>query len=422
MNVLWISNIPFPEASELMGINKLPTGGWMVGAANALKSKKEINLSVAFPSKNGNNRVVKLEGEKITYYSFPQMKYLISIISKGSAYKKYLDEIVDKTNPDLVVIWGTEYAYSLVATKICKDRNIPCAISIQGLLSIYAIHFMANVPISTMLSISLREILPPWNLMIRRFMFLLSGKNEKQAIRNVKYILGRTDWDRACAFHINPQAMYFHNNEILRPSFYKSRGWDIDLCEKYSIFITQGGYPIKGLHFMLEAMSLILKHYPQAKLYVSGGDLCKIKRLKRTTYQKYLRKLIKNYNLEKNIEFLGSLSEKQICNRFLNTHVYVSSSSIENESNSLSEAKILGVPCVASYVGGVTNRIDHGVDGFTYQHDAPYMLAYFIMKIFESSELALLFSKNAKENANVTNNIENNVDEIIKTYTNIVSK
>ena len=126
--------------------------------------------------------------------------------------------------------------------------------------------------------------------------------------------------------------------------------------------------------------------------------------------------------MEKNIEFLGSLSEKQICNRFLNTHVYVSSSSIENESNSLSEAKILGVPCVASYVGGVTNRIDHGVDGFTYQHDAPYMLAYFIMKIFESSELAELFSKNAKVNANVTNNIENNVDEIIKTYTNIVSK
>jgi glycosyltransferase involved in cell wall biosynthesis len=43
--------------------------------------------------------------------------------------------------------------------------------------------------------------------------------------------------------------------------------------------------------------------------------------------------------------------------------------------------------------------IDHGKDGFYYQHDAPYMLASYILKIFNNDELALNLSENSRAKA-----------------------
>lgn len=64
------------------------------------------------------------------------------------------------------------------------------------------------------------------------------------------------------------------------------------------------------------------------------------------------------------IEFMNSLDSGQMKERYLRSHAVVSASNIENESNVVSEAKILGVPVVASFVGGLPNRIKHGYDGF----------------------------------------------------------
>jgi glycosyltransferase involved in cell wall biosynthesis len=79
----------------------------------------------------------------------------------------------------------------------------------------------------------------------------------------------------------------------------------------------------------------------------------------------------------------GISNERQMCERFLKSNAFVSSSIIENESNSLSEAKILGIPCIAPYIGGgVASKIMHMEDSILYQMDAPYMLAYFLNEIF----------------------------------------
>lgn len=50
--------------------------------------------------------------------------------------------------------------------------------------------------------------------------------------------------------------------------------------------------------------------------------------------------------------------------RYLKSHAVISASNIENESNVVSEAKILGVPVVASFVGGLPNRINTDMMAF----------------------------------------------------------
>jgi glycosyltransferase involved in cell wall biosynthesis len=109
-----------------------------------------------------------------------------------------------------------------------------------------------------------------------------------------------------------------------------------------------------------------------------------------------------------------------MCKRFLKTHVFVSPSTIENESNSLSEAKILGTPCVASYVGGVTDRLEHGIDGFFYPANEPYMLAYYICQIFKDDDLALILSQNAREHAIKTHDKIINSERLIQIYKEIL--
>jgi glycosyltransferase involved in cell wall biosynthesis len=102
-------------------------------------------------------------------------------------------------------------------------------------------------------------------------------------------------------------------------------------------------------------MPLILRDYPGTKIYVGGLDITRSKSrfrtLLKTTYSKYILKRIKALNLRENIVFLGLLDEKGMCERYLSSHVFVSPSSIENTSYSLLEAKYLGVPSIASYVG-----------------------------------------------------------------------
>jgi glycosyltransferase involved in cell wall biosynthesis len=125
---------------------------------------------------------------------------------------------------------------------------------------------------------------------------------------------------------------------------------------------------------------------------------------------------MREYGLENHITFLGYCNENQMKEQYLKSNVFVSPSTIENESNSISEAKMLGVPVVASFVGGVTGRIQHKVDGFLYQHDAPYMLAYYIREIFTNSELAKRFSENERASAGMIHDREKNRIEAYNIY------
>lgn len=419
MKILWLINIPLPEASSLMNENVSPFGGWLVNASQDLAKKEEVELSIAFPKSNINGYEI-LKGENITYYAFKIVRDNDKELIKNNMILK---DIVNEVNPDFVHIFGTELAHTLSMVNVCKEKNIETVISIQGLVSVIQKHIFANLPLRVVYGATLRNLLRKDNVIGLKKLFSKRGKNEIEAIKNTNHIIGRTTWDKACTSHINPNAKYHFCNETLREEFYKKQ-WDIEKCDKHSIFLSQGQYPIKGLHYVIEAMPIILNRYPNAKVYVSGKDITKSDTIKDklliTYYGKYIKDIIKRFDLDEKIIFTGPLDEKQMCSRFLKSHVFVSPSTIENESNSLSEAKILGVPSVGSYVGGVIDRINHGDDGFTYQHDAPYMLAYYVCEIFENKDLALKFSKRARKQAMKIHDMEVNTNKLIEIYKKII--
>lgn len=416
MKIMWLTNIALPEASLLMNEKPTPYGGWFVSMSTVLAEQNKIELLVAFP-KNGLRNVLVLKGYKITYYAFPTVSS-----KKLSTNYAYLAEILDQARPDIVHVFGTEYVHTLAMVNVCQGKNIKVVIWIQGLTSIISRHYLAGLPIGVIYRFTLRDLLKQDNIKQQQSKFVKSGELEIEALEKVRHVVGRTTWDKACAYQINPDAQYYFCNETLRNEFYKHR-WDIDRCEKHSIFVSQGSYPIKGLHFVIEAMPSIVKRFPDAKLYIGGQSPAKldslIDQIKISSYGKYINDLIGRFKLESNIVFTGILSEKEMCEQFLRSHVFVCPSSIENSPNSLGEAMILGVPCVASDVGGVSDLLTHNEEGFVYQSDAPYMLSHYVGEIFANDELAQSFSENAAGHAARTHDREEILRRMVQIYEEI---
>lgn len=420
MKILWLTNIPLPEASLLMNEKPLPFGGWLVNASKDLSENAEIDLYIAFPF-NGSTGFKQIKGKKINYFTFPPI-----ITSHNSDTNQVnLERMLKKISPELVHIFGTEYAHSLAMVILCNKIGIKNIVSIQGLTSIYSKHYMANLPINVQKRFTFRDMIKRENLIIQQKKFVRRGELEAETINRTEHIIGRTTWDKACTSQINSDVTYHFCNETLRDEFYKHR-WKINQCEKFSIFTSQASYPIKGIHFVLEAMPLILKKFPKAKLYIAGHDITKADTLKQkiklSSYAKYIKELIQNHKLEKNVIFTGILDEKQMCQRYLKCNVFVCPSSIENSPNSLGEAMVLGVPCVASDVGGISDMLKHKEEGFVYQTDAPYMLAHYICEIFKNEDLAIKFSNNAREHALKTHDKDENTRRLIEIYNDILEK
>lgn len=418
MRILWLVNIPLPEPAKLMGEESSPFGGWLVNSSKELSTRNELELTILFPKK-GVSHYLKVQGQKIQYYAFRPIKD--KDINAKSTYE-LLEEILDEVKPDLVHLFGTEMAHANSMVKLCKAKEIRTVISIQGLVSIISKHMTASLPWKVIYGNTFRNILRRDNVKGLQRILKNRGISEIDAIKNTKNIIGRTSWDKACSTQINPKVSYHHCNEILRDRFYNGK-WNYLECEKHTLFVSQAHYPIKGLHYVIEAMPLILRKFPDTKLYVSGRNIIKndtiYDRLIMSYYAKYISYLIEKNKLTENVIFTGQLDEEGMYNRFLKTHVFVSPSTIENESNSLSEAKMLGVPSVVSYVGGTIDRISHSYDGFLYQHDAPYMMANYICKIFEDESLANNFSENSRNVAHQTHDKQINTDRLVEIYKEI---
>lgn len=411
MKVLWITNVALPDVCKDLNVRVSPFGGWLTGYLNEILNNVTCLVSV-FPF----GKTVKGSSGNITYYGFK---------SKGNKKEllNYFADIIDKEKPDVIHIFGTEYTHSNLMMKASKELGMlrNTVVSIQGLVSVYAKHYFAYLPRKVIYGFTFKEVLKRNNVKLSAEKFKEQGILEVETLKEVKNVIGRTDWDEACVKQINPNINYYFCNESLRESFY-DKEWNLENCEKHSVFVSQASYPIKGFHLMLEGFKEIVKKYPDAKLYTTGKNPLTIKgmdKLKQSLYSKYLGKLIKKYKLENNVEFLGFLSEEKMAERFLKSNVFVSPSSIENSPNSVGEAMLLGVPTVSSDVGGVKNMLTHGKDGFIYPADEPYMIEYYVSKIFESSDLAKEISKSAKEHAEYTHNRFLNGKTLMEIYNNI---
>ncbi len=410
MKVLWICNMPLPGAVEAFGLKKEFGGGWLQAEAKLLMENRKVELYACFADRK--SRVLKkVYDGSMTHYAIPRI--IPSLFVYDSTMEQYFDRIITEVKPDFVHIHGTENTIGLAAMK--SHPELTYVVSIQGVLTYIAKHECSTIPYWAKWSLSPFVFLKRNGAGVMRKRHLTGSRNELETIKRAQYILGRTSFDKTFAQNYGSQAEYVLSREHLRDSFYAS-SWNYYLCQKQTILFGGGVSPLKGLHSVLQAMPDILRKYPQAQLRVIGGKLPETVFM--SGYGLYIKRLISKYSLEENVEFLGSLEERDVVNEMKKANVFVSASSIDNSPNMLGEAMLMGVPCVASYVGGIPDMVENGKSGILYQHDAPYMLASAVKDLFDSEEFAKRISEGAKARAEVLHG-ENNINQTMELYCRI---
>ncbi len=419
INVLWLINTVLPQAAEAFNQKQSVSGGWLTALIKGIAKDDSIALTVVYPDFGGSG-VKRAEKDGVIFYcvGMPGTHHLYH-----SETEAYFKDILSKENPDIVHIFGTEFPHTLAMVRAFNtpDRTL---IHIQGLCTFYEQHYLEGIPDKIAKRRNIKELINGKGLLYDHRLFVMRGQMEAEALNHCGHVSGRTTWDKACALQINDKARYHHCNESMRDAFYAHQ-WDIKKADRHTVFISQASYPIKGFQYAVQAFALVVKRYPDAKMFVAGSRIFSyrdrfIKRYFNNAYIKYIRSLIEKFGLENHIIFTGDLTEDEMCAQYLKAHVFVSPSAIENSPNSVGEAMLLGVPCVCSDVGGVKDLLTHQKEGYVYQSAAPYMLAYYISELFENDETALRFSSAARKRAEKTHDREANVKRTREIYDIII--
>ena len=375
MKILWITNMPLAPICEELGWPIPAVGGWMYATLKNLKEHLEGEICVC-SIYNGSKLIAK-KIDNVQYYLLPLKG------CSATKYNKHLESYWEKIhmdfNPDVVHIHGSEYPHGLAYVRSVGSKGV--IVSIQGLISVYRRYYTHGLDMKTAKKcISPRDIVKRGGILRSKAEFQRRGFLERELISSVSHVIGRTEWDKSHTWAINPNAKYHYCGETLRDVFYNKK-WDYETCTPNSIFVSQASYPIKGLHILLEAMPFVLREYPDAKINVAGNDPTSLPWWRITQYGAYLKRQIAELKLSSNIEFLGMLSESEMCDAYLNSNLFVSSSTIENSPNSLGEAQLLSMPHLSSFVGGVPEIVNYSSD-VLYRFDEPEMLAHKICKVF----------------------------------------
>lgn len=426
MRILWLCNIMLPFIAKSLGQKIIVKEGWLSGLAGKLvlnQNQNNITFAICLPASDSLNMVntdtllfVKSVADGIDYYIFREDTQHPENYDEG--LEESLGAIIEDFKPDVLHIFGTEYPHTLAAVK-AFGKPQRTLIGIQGLCSAIAEAYMADLPIDVQQKRTLRDRIKKDGLAEQQEKFRLRGEHEAQALSLVGHVTGRTDFDREMTDKLAPQAQYHFMNETLRGEFYTDT-WNIDTIERYSLFVSQGNYPIKGLHYVLELLPEILEKYENTMVYVAGdvitGHGSIQDKIKLSGYGKYLLSLIKKNRLGKHVKFVGRLNSDKMCARFLKTHVFLCPSAIENSPNSVGEAMLLGVPVVSADVGGVHNLLTDQKDGILYGRDNPDGLKDAILQIFDDDKLAMYFSANARLHALATHDPGTNYNRLLEIY------
>lgn len=130
---------------------------------------------------------------------------------------------------------------------------------------------------------------------------------------------------------------------------------------------------IKGLDYSLEALALLKKNGVKFN-YTIIGTGPEEEALKFACYQ---------LSLQKEVRFLGKMDYALVKTHLQSAHIYLQYSVQEGFCNAVLEAQAMGLLCVVSDAGGLSENVKHAVTGFVAKKRNPLELACTIEKLIK---------------------------------------
>jgi glycosyltransferase involved in cell wall biosynthesis len=145
-------------------------------------------------------------------------------------------------------------------------------------------------------------------------------------------------------------------------------------------------FPTKGQDVLVRALALLKERAPDARVeFVGGGP-----------DEAALRELSRSLGVERMCRFAGAVSHDEVLARVRAAAVTVVPSRSDNNPLVVIESLALGVPVVASAVGGIVESITDGVEGFLVPPEDPAALADRLARLLADSSLRQAMGRAAR--------------------------
>ena len=375
-------------------------GGWISSLQREIMRfhSNDFELEVAFPwSINFDD-----ECNGVKYHGIKRMKRACFFYKKKQREElRRIKEIIDKSSPDIIHVFGSELSFGLA----CTITDIPVVIHIQGILSTcYDFWLPANISRTEYLLRNPRFFFSSMSL--KKFI-----KREQLMLSKCQYLMGRTEWDRTTASLLAPQAKYFYCSEMLRPTIYYSENtWEPQKRNKKIIATVISSPSYKGGETILNTAQR-LKQFTDIEFEWNVYGVFDLK----------LSSKLTGINLKNvNVKTMGIVNVEELKEALIKSDVYVHPSYIENSSNAVCEAQLLGVPVIATNVGGMSSLIEDKENGLLIPSRDANMLAARIKDVICDEKLALRLSQNGRTCALERHKPESIVKQVIDIYDSIL--
>lgn len=414
MKVLWILNMILPSVAKALDLNTSFSGGWLVDYADKLSRDPDIEFATMTYANVPNDIDETVCGIRNFIFAGGGKRLLLD----NKQTIKDCQKVIDEFKPDIIHIHGTEYA---IGSSILKTgTKIPTLLTIQGVLSRISEEYFGCIPVREVLTMgSFKEYLNFKTPLFAKKLFSKNAKRERYVLRNVKYVTGRTFWDKSFMLAVNPELKYYRFNYNLREQFYDAEKWDFEKINKFTVYTGAATYTLKGLHILIKAIDIVKSKYPEVKLLVPVNNES-IK--KANCYERFILKLIKKLGLEENVRFVGRKSAEEVAKILAESHICVVPSAMEGASATMCEAMMIGTPGICAYRGGMIDLFKDGESGFLYDFPEYPVLAGRIMQLFEDENLCKKFSENAGRDAKLRHDRNINYAKLKSIYDEVVKE
>lgn len=415
MRVLWIGGFGLKSLNDnnTSGYNG---GGWLASLKKEIIKCSDVTLGIAFCKEHCFQKVVQ---DNISYYVVPNYhksrkdKYLDFIHIKDvtrdeiqwSHYENQLKMVIDDFKPDVIEIFGSEFYFSLAAR---VSKHIPTVLHFQGILSLYIYIFLPPGISKWQYIMSGKGLRGKYNNFQYLAYWQRSAYREKAVLKAVPHVIGRTDWDKQAIAVLNPNAKYHYGGEILRDVFYENK--ERTIPSKITISSTISFPTYKGYDVILKVANILKNELHLDFVWNVYGNI----------NPDFIEKQVGLRHEGVDVRLCGVASPTQLRDALLESTMYFHPSYTENSPNSVCEAQILGVPVVASRVGGTDSLVEHGKTGFLYPVTDPYIAAYYIVYLVDNPDVNIAIGKAAKQVATARHDKKKIVNELMETYQEMI--
>lgn len=162
--------------------------------------------------------------------------------------------------------------------------------------------------------------------------------------------------------------------------------------------------PEKGHRYLIEALNLLKQQDVTWRCtFLGQGEL-----------EAELRALVKEYGLSAQVTFPGFCED--VFSVLLTADVFVLPSLHESSPNALIEAMGIGMPCIASDVGGIVDLIENEENGIRVPSQNPEALTAALHQVLTEPDSAAVLGKNARVTVQKKFNSETSIRKLDEIY------